>query len=79
MTAPGVLGNDASGRGKPLTATWASGPSHGTLTLNADGSFTYTPASSFVGVDAFTYVAGDGMAHSLPATVTITVRKNGAP
>ena len=38
----------------------ASGPSHGTLTLNANGSFTYTPAANFNGSDSFTYRASDG-------------------
>jgi hypothetical protein len=50
-----------------------SGPAHGTLTLNADGSFTYTPAAGYSGTDSFTYVANDGFADSAPGTVTITI------
>src|SRR5262249_48389474 len=50
-----------------------SGPSSGTLTLNADGTFTYTPAAGFSGTDTFTYRASDGGAVSGEATVTITV------
>ncbi len=46
---------------------------HGTLTLNADGSFSYTPNAGFYGTDSFTYTATDGNATSAPATVTITV------
>src|SRR5580700_9274741 len=42
VPAPGVLGNDFSSAGDPLTPTLVSGPSNGTLTLNANGSFTYT-------------------------------------
>jgi VCBS repeat-containing protein len=56
-----------------LTATLASGPSHGTAQLAANGSFTYTPAPNFTGTDSFTYRASDGAVESAPATVTITV------
>jgi VCBS repeat-containing protein len=73
QAAPGVLGNDSAPEGAVLTAQLASGPSHGTLTLNADGSFSYTPASNYAGSDSFTYVANDGTTNSNIATVTITV------
>ena len=57
-----------------------SEPSHGTLTLNADGSFTYTPFSDYNGPDSFTYVANDGSVDSNVATVSITVTEvNDAP
>ena len=50
------------------------------MTLNADGSFTYTPNANFNGTDSFTYTASDGTAVSNVATVTITVtRVNDAP
>src|SRR5262245_27241484 len=51
--APGVLANDTDPQGDPLTAVLVSGPSHGTLTLNADGSFTYTPSADYNGTDTF--------------------------
>lgn len=73
VVAPGVLGNDTDSQGKSLTAQLATGPSHGTLTLNADGSFTYTPNTYFAGTDSFTYMANDGIATSNTATVTISV------
>ena len=41
-----------------------SGPTHGTLTLNANGSFTYTPAANYNGADSFTYQANDGALNS---------------
>jgi hypothetical protein len=70
----GVLANDISGDGDPITATLVSGPSHAqSFTLNADGSFSYTPAYHFVGTDSFTYSATDGIASSTPATVSISV------
>src|SRR6185369_11609516 len=57
-----------------------TGPSHGTLTLNSDGSLVYMPALNFNGVDSFTYRASDGQAQSGIATVTITVTPiNDAP
>ena len=74
VAAPGVLGNDSDPDSDALTALLFTGPTQGTLTLNADGSFTYTPASGFVGVDSFTYAALDGKgAVGAPAVVTITV------
>jgi VCBS repeat-containing protein len=74
QAAPGVLFNDtdADGGGTP-TAALVSGPSHGTLALNSDGSFLYTPAANYHGPDAFTYRADDGPAQGSSATVNITV------
>src|SRR5207302_316194 len=64
----------------PLTATVVSGPTHGTLTLNMNGGFTYTPAPNYNGADSFTYKAHDGAADSDVATVSITVNPvNDAP
>src|SRR5205823_4564450 len=52
VAAPGVLGNDTDANGDALTAAKVSNPSHGAVTLNADGSFTYTPATGFTGIDS---------------------------
>jgi uncharacterized delta-60 repeat protein len=71
--APGVLNNDSDPDGTPVTAVLATAPANGTLVLNADGSFDYTPNLNFVGTDTFTYRATDGVFASAPATVTITV------
>ncbi len=71
----GVLANDVdadSPRGT-LTAGRVSGPSQGSITLRDDGSFDYTPAPNFHGVDTFTYTASDGAVTTGAATVTITV------
>jgi len=78
--ANGVLANDSDPNGLPLSASLAAGggPAHGRLTLNADGSFTYTPNAGFSGVDAFSYVASDGLASGPATAVTITVT-GGAP
>ncbi|MGV0795300.1 cadherin-like domain-containing protein, partial [Mycolicibacterium sp. XJ1819] len=56
-----------------LTAVLVDGPANGTLELNADGSFTYTPNQDFYGTDTFTYMANDGELDGNTATVTITV------
>lgn len=54
--APGVLAGDV---GSGLTAKLVSGASAGSLTLNANGSFTYTPTPNFSGADSFTFEAVD--------------------
>jgi VCBS repeat-containing protein len=73
VAAPGVLGNDADPDGDPLTAVLVTPPSHGSLTLNANGSFSYTPMADFAGSDSFSYRASDGSLNSNPVTVTIAV------
>jgi Bacterial Ig domain/FG-GAP repeat len=74
--ATGVLANDTSGTGAPLTAALASGPANGTLTaLSPTGSFTYTPNPGFFGQDTFRYTASDGANTTAPATVMITVKE----
>ena len=74
IAAPGVLGNDTDVDSSPLTAALNTGPSNGTLVLNTNGSFTYTPDPSFVGLVSFTYKANDGSLDSNVATVSITVK-----
>jgi hypothetical protein len=71
----GVLANDTDTATPPLplSAVLVSGPSHGTLTLKADGSFEYVPTGNFSGTDTFTYKDNDGNTESNTATVTITV------
>ena len=72
-TADGVLANDSNADGNPLTANLVTPPANGTLVLDGDGSFTYTPNAGFTGTDSFSYTASDAYATSAPATVTITV------
>lgn len=71
--ANGVLANDQDADDEDLTAVLVAGPSSGTLLLNANGSFNFTPAAAFAGSVTFTYQANDGTAASNTATVTITV------
>jgi len=80
ITSPGVLSNDISSTaGQPMSASLFSGPSHGELTFNADGSFVYTPAAGFSGMDSFVYTANDGVSSSLLAAVTINVSEGTEP
>jgi CSLREA domain-containing protein len=73
-TAPGVLGNDGDVDGDAISAALISGPSHAqSFTLNANGSFSYTPAPNYNGPDQFTYKANDGSLDSNVATVSINV------
>ncbi|MGY5865609.1 MAG: Ig-like domain-containing protein, partial [Candidatus Thorarchaeota archaeon] len=75
----GVLENDNDIDGDALTVQLVSGPSHGSLTLNVDGTFTYTPEANWFGEDSFEYEVSDG-ALTDTATVTITVNPvNDAP
>src|SRR5439155_5590911 len=63
-----------------LSAVLVSGPSHGTLSLSSDGSFTYTPAANYNGGDSFVYQVNDGTADSNLATVSLTITAvNDAP
>jgi TolB protein len=79
VEAPGVLANDADPDGDPISAQLVSGPAHGTLALNTDGSFTYTPGGGYSGADSFAYRASDGAADSNPGTVAITVNAQPPP
>src|SRR5204862_543282 len=80
IAPPGVLANDSDVDGDALSAVLVSPPSHGNLTLNTNGSFSYVPAANYNGPDSFTYKANDGQADSGAATVSITITSvNDAP
>ena len=75
VVANGVLDNDTDVDGDILTAVLADNVDNGTLSLNSDGTFTYSPASNFNGTDSFTYNANDGTASS-PSTATVLITVN---
>jgi hypothetical protein len=80
VAAPGVLANDSDPDGDGLEAQIVSPPAHGTVLLNPDGSFTYTPAADYFGTDSFVYAATDGELVSSNATVSLVVMPvNDAP
>ncbi|MFO0800699.1 MAG: Ig-like domain-containing protein [Gemmataceae bacterium] len=69
----GVRANDFDPDGEPFTISLVSGPAHGRLTLERNGSYTYAPDPGFFGTDSFVYAATDPHGASSTATVTITV------
>ncbi len=78
VPAPGVLDNDTHGHTfllRLFTAALEQGPANGTVVLDPDGGFRYTPNAGFGGQDTFTYrfSSSGGKHRSLPTTVTITV------
>ncbi len=74
VAAPGVLANDTDADSHPLTAVLDTDVLTGTLDLQTDGSFVYTPPQDYTGVVTFTYHTNDGYADSNAVQVTITVR-----
>jgi len=59
--------------GDPLTYVKASNPTNGTVTVNPDGTYTYTPGLNFNGTDSFTITASDGNGGTATITVFVTV------
>ncbi|WP_143709188.1 Ig-like domain-containing protein, partial [[Flexibacter] sp. ATCC 35208] len=73
-----VVGSDVDG--DALTYSKASNPSHGTVTVNTDGTYTYTPGLNYNGTDAFTIQISDGHGGTAIVTINITVTPvNDAP
>ena len=66
--------------GDSLTAQVVAGPQHGSLTVNANGSFRYQGNKDYFGADSFTYRVSDGSANSDLATVRLNIAAvNDAP
>jgi uncharacterized repeat protein (TIGR01451 family) len=73
VPAPGVLGNDYLGLNPTATITASdTSTSNATVTVAADGSFTYEPNAGFTGMDQFHYTLSNSVASSI-GTVTVTV------
>lgn len=64
-------GSDADG--DSLTFSLSQNVMYGVLTVNSDGSFSYTPDNGYTGTDQFSFVVSDGSATSDPAIVDITI------
>jgi hypothetical protein len=75
---PYVVANDTDVDGPfPLQAVFRTNPFNGTLTLNPDGSFIYTPNPNFFGTDSFTYRARDAASLLSTNFGTVTITVNG--
>ncbi len=72
--AQGVLANDSDPDYEALTAILVSPPKYGQLTLNSDGSFSYTPNENVCETDEFTYLASDGHGGTAMATVVLNIQ-----
>ncbi len=68
-----VTGADLDVPANTLTYSVVTDVANGTLVLNADGSFTYTPDNNYVGSDSFTFKVNDGSSDSNTGTFSITV------
>lgn len=79
VSSPGVLANDTDPDGQPLSVTLESQALHGTVTLLANGSFTYVPMVGFLGVDEFVYAVSDSAGGTSYATARILMHENPVP
>ena len=73
LTVPAGSGLLVGDTGRDITVTSYTQPTNGTVVVNPDGSYTYTPNSGFSGSDTFTYTITDAFDMSATASVTITV------
>lgn len=74
LAAPGVVGNDADNGVSTFRAELVSGPSHGTLSLQPTGAFSYSPSAGFIGADTFRYRDVSTLGSGRIATVTVQVQ-----
>ncbi len=76
-----VLANDSDPDGNLLSVTLLpiSAPAHGNLSLNSNGTYTYTPATNYNGSDSFVYEVCDNAIPSLCSQATVTITINAVP
>ncbi|MEQ1906109.1 MAG: cadherin domain-containing protein, partial [Pirellulaceae bacterium] len=77
--ADGLLANDSDIDGDPMTVVLVSGPASGTLLVNADGSFEFTPTPGFSGDMSFRYYVTDGALDSSAVDVILSIASVGPP
>ncbi len=75
----GVLANDGDLENDPLIAVLVSPAANGSVTLNANGSFEYSPNAGFFGIDTFSYVPNDGSLSGKLTVVTVNVQAVSPP
>jgi len=69
-----VLPNDYDPDGDPITVTDNTNPDNGSVTVNPDGTYTYTPDQGFTGEDTFEYTICDNQTPALCDTATVTIQ-----
>jgi len=74
-----ILDNDMDADNDSLAVLYVTNPSSGTLTINANGTITYTPNNGYVGSDSFTYVVSDGRGGYESAVVCVFVQAGVPP
>jgi hypothetical protein len=73
VSGPGVLTNDSEPNGFAISVISYTQPTHGSVTVNASGSYSYIPAADYNGSDSFTYTLTNGNARASTATVNLTI------
>lgn len=73
VAAPGLLAND-SDLENIIDYTQ---PAHGTVVVDAGGSFVYTPATNFVGIDSFSYTASGLFTDDATVSITVSASEDG--
>jgi hypothetical protein len=79
LSAPGVMANDVSPDGLPLSVYSASSPANGTISFVSNGALFYTPNPGFTGQDSVIYTLWDGVHMSNTASVTFNVTSSNTP
>lgn len=75
-----ALANDTDAVQTGFAPIVIAGPAHGSVSVNADGSFSYTPDANYFGADSFSYHISNGSLASNTATVSLTITPvNDAP
>ena len=77
VAGPGLLTGAQAADNQPLMTSLVTGAADGTVTVNADGSFSYTPNSGFTGPDSFVYAVSEGNLNTT-ATVSLNVHDTNA-
>ncbi|MGA2519733.1 MAG: Ig-like domain-containing protein [Acidimicrobiales bacterium] len=77
VAAPGALKGATVPSGDALTLQVLAQPTHGSLTLHDDGSFSYTPAAGYTGSDSFTFEASDAAGDMADGSVSLTPQSPG--
>jgi uncharacterized repeat protein (TIGR01451 family) len=75
VETPGILSNDLDAENNVLRTVLVSSTTTGDLTLNIDGSFTYSPPPAYIGTDSFVYHVTDGILDGEEVIVTINVNE----